>query len=156
MKVDPRFLVEAGPEVFTGSELLIKGALEADGGTHYLGGYPGSPVAEFFDRMTTLKELLADKGIHAVINNNETLAAAGAILALQELGYANVVVIASSGENTVVMQRLGLSREETIASRAAEATEALAIAGIEDVRFLGVPDGQVTLSFVAELIDSLI
>ncbi len=96
MKVDPRFLVEAGPEVFTGSELLIKGALEADGGTHYLGGYPGSPIAEYFDRMTTLKELLAAKGIHAVINNNEALAAA-ALNGTQLLPCRAMIVMKSVG-----------------------------------------------------------
>ena len=76
MKVDPRFLVADGPEVFTGNELLVKGALEAEGGVHLLGGYPGSPVADFFSAMASVKDLLNDKGIRAVINNNEALAAA--------------------------------------------------------------------------------
>lgn len=65
-----------GAEVFTGSELLIKGALETEGGVHVLGGYPGSPIAGYFDSMTALKDLLNEKGIRAVINNNEALAAA--------------------------------------------------------------------------------
>jgi indolepyruvate ferredoxin oxidoreductase len=76
MKVDPRFVVEDGPEVFTGNELLIKGALESEGGVHLLGGYPGSPIAGFFDCLPTIKDLLVEKGIRAVINNNEALAAA--------------------------------------------------------------------------------
>ena len=76
MKVDPRFLTSQGAEIFTGSELLLKGALEADGGVHLLGGYPGSPIAGFFDSMTLIKDLLIEKGIHAVINNNEALAVA--------------------------------------------------------------------------------
>ena len=53
VKVDPRFLTESGPEIFTGNELVIKGALEAEGGVHLLGGYPGSPVAGFFDSRFT-------------------------------------------------------------------------------------------------------
>ena len=76
MKVDPRFLTESGDQIYTGTELLLKGALEADGGTHLLGGYPGSPIAGFFDSMTGIKDLLTSKGIRAVINHNEALAAA--------------------------------------------------------------------------------
>ena len=49
MAIDPRFLVESGREIFTGNELLVKGALETEGGVHLLTGYPGSPVAGFFD-----------------------------------------------------------------------------------------------------------
>jgi len=76
MKVDPRFLKEDGAEVFTGNELLIKGALETDGGTHLLTGYPGSPVAGFFDSMESIAPLLKEKGIRASIANNEALGAA--------------------------------------------------------------------------------
>ncbi|MFP4106650.1 MAG: glutamate synthase small subunit [Phycisphaerae bacterium] len=76
MKVDPRFLTGDGPEIFTGNELLVKGALEAEGGCHLLGGYPGSPIAGYFDCMAQIKDLLSEKGIRAVINNNEALAAA--------------------------------------------------------------------------------
>ena len=76
MKVDPRFLAAEGPEVFTGNELLIKGALETEGGVHLLGGYPGSPIAGFFDSLALIKDLLIEKGIRALINNNEALAAA--------------------------------------------------------------------------------
>jgi len=49
MPIDPRFMADAGREVFTGNELLVKGALETEGGVHLLTGYPGSPVAGFFD-----------------------------------------------------------------------------------------------------------
>ncbi len=76
MKVDPRFLTSDGPEVFTGNELLVKGCLETEGGVHLLGGYPGSPVAGFFDTISQIKDLLNAHGVHAVINNNEALAAA--------------------------------------------------------------------------------
>ncbi len=76
MKVDQRFLTEQGPEIFTGNELLLKGALETEGGVSLLGGYPGSPIAGFFDALIQIKDLLNNKGIRAVINNNEALAAA--------------------------------------------------------------------------------
>ena len=76
MSVDPRFLTEEGPQIFIGSELLLKGALEAEGGVHLLGGYPGSPIAGFFDSMALIRDLLVEKGIRAVLNNNEALAAA--------------------------------------------------------------------------------
>ena len=65
-----------GPEVFTGNEAMLKGALETPGGVHLLGGYPGSPVAGFFDALSTVKDLLNEKGIRAIQNNNEALAAA--------------------------------------------------------------------------------
>src|SRR5271170_3945736 len=76
MTVDPRFLKEEGAEVFTGNELLVKGALEAEGGTHLLTGYPGSPVAGFFDAMELVAPLYKEKGIRGCIANNEALGAA--------------------------------------------------------------------------------
>ena len=76
MKADSRFLRENGAEVFTGNELLIKGALETDGGVHLLTGYPGSPVAGFFDTMEDIALVLKEKGIRACIANNEALGAA--------------------------------------------------------------------------------
>src|SRR3954452_2946177 len=65
MAIDPRFLAESGREVFTGNELLIKGALETDGGVHLLTGYPGSPVAGFFDVCGAIKDLLQTNGVRA-------------------------------------------------------------------------------------------
>ncbi len=76
MATDPRFLCESGREIFSGNELLIKGALETDGGVHLLTGYPGSPVAGFFDLMGDLSGLLQSKGIRAFQANNEALGAA--------------------------------------------------------------------------------
>jgi indolepyruvate ferredoxin oxidoreductase len=76
MRVDPRFLKEDGAEVFTGNELLLKGALETEGGTQLLTGYPGSPIAGFFDAMELVAPLLKAKGIRACIANNEALGAA--------------------------------------------------------------------------------
>ncbi|HEX4055972.1 MAG TPA: DUF6537 domain-containing protein [Tepidisphaeraceae bacterium] len=76
MATDPRFLAESGQEVFTGNELLIKGALETEGGVHLLTGYPGSPVAGFFDVMGDIGDLLKSKGIRAFQANNEALAVA--------------------------------------------------------------------------------
>ncbi|MBI5684248.1 MAG: 2-oxoacid:acceptor oxidoreductase family protein [Verrucomicrobia bacterium] len=76
MKVDPRFLRENGNEVFTGNELLVKGCLEVEGGTHLLTGYPGSPVASFFDVAKAVGELLREHGIRATIANNEAHAVA--------------------------------------------------------------------------------
>ncbi|NBB95228.1 MAG: FAD-dependent oxidoreductase [Planctomycetes bacterium] len=96
MKTDRRFLAASGTEIFTGNELLVKGALESEGGVHLLGGYPGSPVAGFFDTLTTIKDLLNDKGIHAVINNNEALAAA-MLNGTQTLPSRAMVVMKSVG-----------------------------------------------------------
>src|SRR5579862_572585 len=76
MATDPRFLADSGHEVFTGNELLLKGALETQGGVNLLTGYPGSPVAGFFDCMGDLADLLKSKGIRAFQANNEALAVA--------------------------------------------------------------------------------
>ena len=76
MKVDPRFLKEEGSEVFLGNELLVKGLLETDGGTHLWTGYPGSPVSGFFDCIEAIQEIPKQYGISAVLANNEALSAA--------------------------------------------------------------------------------
>ncbi|QNN23857.1 indolepyruvate ferredoxin oxidoreductase [Planctomycetales bacterium ZRK34] len=76
MRTDPRFTLEAGREIFTGNELLVKGALETTGGVHLLTGYPGSPIAGFFDACESIGPLLNDKGIVARIASNEALAMA--------------------------------------------------------------------------------
>src|SRR5687768_156568 len=76
MATDPRFLAQSGREVFTGNELLVKGALETDGGVHLLTGYPGSPVAGFFDVLGDVKDLLREHGVRAFQANNEALGVA--------------------------------------------------------------------------------
>src|SRR5438067_10991344 len=76
MAIDPRFLAESGREVFIGNELLVKGALEVEGGVHLMTGYPGSPVAGFFDILGDLKDLLKSKGVRAFQANNEALGVA--------------------------------------------------------------------------------
>src|SRR6476660_6005748 len=76
MACDPRFLAESGREVFTGNELLVKGALEVEGGVHLLTGYPGSPVAGFFDTLGDVKDLLKSNGVRAFQANNEALGVA--------------------------------------------------------------------------------
>lgn len=76
MKMDPRFTLESGREIFTGNELLVKGALETPGGVHLLTGYPGSPISGFFDACESAGALMQEKGIVARIANNEALAAA--------------------------------------------------------------------------------
>ncbi|MBM3879777.1 MAG: indolepyruvate ferredoxin oxidoreductase [Verrucomicrobia bacterium] len=76
VKIDPRFTKASGGEVFTGNELLAKGCLETAGGTHLWTGYPGSPVAGFFDTANELQELLRSHGIRATIANNEALGVA--------------------------------------------------------------------------------
>jgi len=96
MKVDPRFLTGEGPEIFTGNELLLKGALESTGGVHLLGGYPGSPIAGFFDSLAYVKDLLIEKGIRAVINHNEALAAA-MLNGSQVAGCRGMIVMKSVG-----------------------------------------------------------
>jgi len=72
--MDSRFLLEKGTGIFTGNELIVKGALENQIGT--ITGYPGSPLAELFDTLDINKDLFNQHGIVAQIANNEALAAA--------------------------------------------------------------------------------
>lgn len=76
MTIDPRFLTDAGHEIFTGNELLVKGALETEGGVHLLTGYPGSPIASFFDVLKAIGPMLREHGVVARIANNEALSVA--------------------------------------------------------------------------------
>ncbi len=78
MATDPRFLSSSGREVFTGNEILIKAALEAEGGVHLITGYPGSPVGAFFDVLGDVRDLLKQNGVRAFQANNEALGAAAA------------------------------------------------------------------------------
>ncbi|GAB4246605.1 MAG: indolepyruvate ferredoxin oxidoreductase family protein [Candidatus Methylacidiphilales bacterium] len=96
MKVDPRFLKEEGQEVFTGNELLVKGLLETEGGSHLWTGYPGSPIAGFFDCIESIAELPRSYGIHAFIANNEALAAA-ALNGSQMAGLRAIAAMKSVG-----------------------------------------------------------
>ena len=76
MASDPRFSADAGREVFNGNELLVKGCLETPGGVGLMTGYPGSPVAGFFDTLGALSGVLQEKGVRAFQANNEALSVA--------------------------------------------------------------------------------
>ncbi len=73
---DARFLQDNGVEAFNGNELLFKGALETEGGVHLMTGYPGSPVATFFDVISICAPLLREHGIEGRMANNEALSVA--------------------------------------------------------------------------------
>ena len=72
--MDKRFLKEEGPDVFTGNELILKGALEA--GCSLITGYPGSPISDLFDAAFANRDLLRSLGVLAEMANNEALAVA--------------------------------------------------------------------------------
>lgn len=72
--MDERFLKEEGTVVYTGNELLLKGALEA--GCSLITGYPGSPVSEVFDVASENADLLRKRGVLAEMASNEALAVA--------------------------------------------------------------------------------
>ena len=76
MNIDPRFIQDSGTAIFTGNELLVKGALETTGGVHLMTGYPGSPVAGFFDSLQGIGPLLDAHGVVAKIASNEALSVA--------------------------------------------------------------------------------
>ncbi|MGA2501061.1 MAG: hypothetical protein ABSH20_25265, partial [Tepidisphaeraceae bacterium] len=96
MGVDPRFLVAHGREIFNGNELLVKGCLEVEGGIQFISGYPGSPVAGFFDTLGDIKDLLREKGIRAYQANNEALAAA-ALNGSQMIACRGLIAMKSVG-----------------------------------------------------------
>jgi indolepyruvate ferredoxin oxidoreductase len=96
LKVDPRFLKEEGTEVFLGNELIVKGLLETEGGTHLWTGYPGSPVSGFFDCIEAIAEIPKQYGISAVLANNEALGAA-MVNGSQMHGLRAMVVMKSVG-----------------------------------------------------------
>jgi indolepyruvate ferredoxin oxidoreductase len=76
MDVERRFIQDRGQNIFNGCELLVKGALETERGVQLLTGYPGSPIAGFFDCLGDIRELLAARGIEASMANNEALSVA--------------------------------------------------------------------------------
>src|SRR3954465_10470369 len=96
MGLDPRFATSSGFEVFTGNELLVKGALEVEGGVHLYTGYPGSPVAGFFDVLGDVRDVLNKNGVRAFQANNEALGAA-AVNGSQMLPARAVVTMKSVG-----------------------------------------------------------
>lgn len=61
-------------KILNGNELLIQGALEA--GFQLYTGYPGSPLADFFNILHEKKSELHQKGARVVIANSEANAAA--------------------------------------------------------------------------------
>jgi indolepyruvate ferredoxin oxidoreductase len=96
MPIDPRFGAANGLEVFIGNELLVKGCLETEGGVHLMTGYPGSPVAGFFDTLSDIAPLLKEKGVRAFQANNEALAVA-AVNGSQMIACRSVAVFKSVG-----------------------------------------------------------
>ncbi len=96
MKVDPRFLTSEGRQVFNGNELLVKGCLETPGGVHLFSGYPGSPVATFFDTLGDIRNLLMKNGMRAFQANNEALGAA-ALNGSQMAGLRGIIAFKSVG-----------------------------------------------------------
>jgi len=95
-RIDSRFLTDAGPQIFTGNELLVKGALETEGGVHLVTGYPGSPIAGVFDTLGELGPLLNEKGIVANMANNEALSVA-MVNGAQMAGCRAITVFKSVG-----------------------------------------------------------
>ena len=61
-------------QILNGNELIIQGGLEA--GFSLYTGYPGSPLADYFNILYTKKKEMAAKGIKVVIANSEANAAA--------------------------------------------------------------------------------
>ncbi|MCL2646995.1 MAG: 2-oxoacid:acceptor oxidoreductase family protein [Phycisphaerales bacterium] len=76
--------------------MLLKGCLETPGGVGLLTGYPGSPVAGFFDSCHDIAGLLQEKGVAARMANNEALAVA-MVNGAQMVGVKSIAVFKSVG-----------------------------------------------------------
>ncbi len=79
-------------QIKNGNELIIEGALEA--GFHLYTGYPGSPLADYFNILYEKKEEFQKKGLRVVIANSEANAAAMASGAKQ--AHKNALVAMKS------------------------------------------------------------
>lgn len=78
--------------ILNGNELLIQGGLEA--GFQLYTGYPGSPLADFFNILHERKDELHAKGIRVVLSNSE--AHAGAMASGAKMAGQNVLVAMKS------------------------------------------------------------
>lgn len=81
-------------EILNGNELIIQGGLEA--GFSLYTGYPGSPLADYFNILYQRKKEFTEKGIKVVIANSEANAAAMASGAKQA-GRDTLVAMKSMG-----------------------------------------------------------
>lgn len=79
-------------EILNGNEIIIQGALEA--GFHLYTGYPGSPLADYFNILYERKNEFRKKGLRVVIANSEANAAAMASGAKQ--AHKNALVAMKS------------------------------------------------------------
>lgn len=77
-------------QILNGNELIIQGAKEA--GFHLYTGYPGSPLAEYFNILYENKDEMKARGLRVVIANSEANAAAMASGAKQANKNALVVM----------------------------------------------------------------
>ena len=61
-------------KIMSGNELIVQGGLEA--GYHLYTGYPGSPLADYFNILYEKKSSIENIGARVVIGNSEANAAA--------------------------------------------------------------------------------
>ncbi|POB15420.1 thiamine pyrophosphate-dependent enzyme [Halobacteriovorax sp. DA5] len=80
--------------ILNGNELIIQGALEA--GFNLYTGYPGSPLADYFNILYSKKKEFHEKGIRVVIANSEANAAAMAS-GVKQAGRDCIVAMKSMG-----------------------------------------------------------
>ena len=80
--------------VLSGNELIVQGGLEA--GFHLYTGYPGSPLADYFNVLYKRRNDLKEKGIQVVIANSEANAAA-MVSGAKQAGRDSLVAMKSMG-----------------------------------------------------------
>ena len=80
--------------VLSGNELIVQGGLEA--GFHLYTGYPGSPLADYFNVLYHRRNELKKKGIRVAIANSEANAAA-MVSGAKQAGRDSMVAMKSMG-----------------------------------------------------------
>ena len=80
--------------VLSGNELIVQGGLEA--GFHLYTGYPGSPLADYFNVLYRRRNELKSKGIRVAIANSEANAAA-MVSGAKQAGRDSMVAMKSMG-----------------------------------------------------------
>ena len=80
--------------VLSGNELIVQGGLEA--GFHLYTGYPGSPLADYFNILYRRRNELKEKGIRVAIANSEANAAA-MVSGAKQAGRDSMIAMKSMG-----------------------------------------------------------
>ncbi|MCC6579300.1 MAG: hypothetical protein IT440_02580 [Phycisphaeraceae bacterium] len=133
MRIDRRFILTDGSAVFSGGELLVKGALESPGGVQLFTSVAVSPLGTFLQALRSLGPWLSAQGQVVRVANHEASAVAMVDGAMAE-GRSGLAAISTAGV------RRAASAIRSMASRRA-ARGGAAVLAIADPAHLAATDG---------------